>query len=118
MVFPNQNCFFGGVLNGVVFSNDIRGSVDPQTIPATNGTDHIVVDVNGRGANTEARGFGCATDDVVACLDDCSVVCGNTRTFCCRDEVVFDVKRVLDVARFLVRVGVNGVAFHVNCGIG
>ena len=53
VVFPDQHGFFARVLNGVVLSNHIRGAVNPQPVPATNGADGVAVQFDDRRANTD-----------------------------------------------------------------
>ena len=118
MVFTEQHGLLARVLNGVVFSNHVGRSVNPEAVPAADWPDGVAMQFNNGTADTDTRAFGSAGDDVAFCIHLGAVVSGQTGTFCGGDVVVGHLERVLDVTGGLQGVGVDGVALDVHVGVG
>ena len=101
-------------MNGVVFSDDIGGAVNPNAIPSANRPDGVLMEFNDGTADTHARAFGRTGNNVALCIDLGSVVGGQSSTFCGGDGVAVDLKRVLDEARGLERVRIDSVTLDVD----
>ena len=110
MVLTDEHRLLARVLNRVVLSDDIGGSVNPQAVPATDGTDGVAVEFNHRATNTNTGAFAGTGNGVAFSVDFSTVVGGQTCTLFGRDDVVFDLEGVLNVAGGLEGIGVNSVA--------
>ena len=114
MIFTNQHGLFPCVLDGVVFSDDIGGAVNPNAVPSANRPDGVLMEFNDGTANTHTRTFGCTGNNVALCIDLGAIVGGQSSTFCGGDGVAVDLKRVLNEARCLERVRINSVTLDVD----
>ena len=60
VVFAEHHRFERGVMNRVVFGNDVRGAVNPQAVVTFNRADVVVVNFNVRGADTKTGTAACS----------------------------------------------------------
>ena len=113
VVFADEHRFLASILNGVVLSNDIGCAVNPQAVPAPNGSDGVLVEFNNGTSNTDARTFCSTADGVALGVNLRSVVGGQTGALSGGDDVVVHFERVLNDARGFQGVRVNSVTLDV-----